>query len=104
MVERFSIGVSAAQLGERFEVEMPQMFQSRYNVAPSQLIPVITHEDPMGFSFFYWGQPPGWSKNKTLAERWISNLNTRLKVASRELSAYVLLVSPWPLTIHCFGV
>src|SRR5438105_3104130 len=72
MVERFSIGVSAAQLGERFEVEMPQMFQSRYNVAPSQLIPVITHEDPMGFSFFYWGQPPGWSKNKTLAERIIN--------------------------------
>jgi putative SOS response-associated peptidase YedK len=45
---------------------------ARYNVAPSQLVPVITHHAPQGFSFFYWGQPPGWSKNKTLAERIIN--------------------------------
>jgi putative SOS response-associated peptidase YedK len=72
MIERFSIGVSSVQLAERFGVEASGAFQSRYNVSPSQLVPVITHEDPKGFSFFYWGQPPGWTKNKSLAERIIN--------------------------------
>ena len=72
MIDRFSIGISAGQLAERFGVEAPERFQSRYNVSPSQLVPVITHEDPKGFSFFYWGQPPGWTKNKSLAERIIN--------------------------------
>ena len=69
MIERFSIGVTANQLSSRFEVEEPASYQSRYNVAPSQLVPVITQGEPRGFSFFYWGQPPGWTKNKTLAEK-----------------------------------
>jgi putative SOS response-associated peptidase YedK len=72
MIERFSIGVSAKQLADRFGVEQPSSFQSRYNVAPSQLVPLITQGDTRGFSFFYWGQPPDWSKNKTLAEKIIN--------------------------------
>jgi putative SOS response-associated peptidase YedK len=72
MIERYSIGATAKQLGERFEVEEPMGFVSRYNVAPSQLVPVITQGIPRGFSFFYWGQPPGWSKNRALAERIIN--------------------------------
>jgi putative SOS response-associated peptidase YedK len=81
MIERFSIGVSAKQLALRFEVEEPASYQSRYNVAPSQLVPVITQGEPRGFSFFYWGQPPGWTKNKTLAEK-IINVRTE-QIADR---------------------
>jgi len=72
MIERFSIGVSARQLAARYQVEEPSSFQSRYNVAPSQLIPLITQGELRGFSFFYWGQPPGWANNKTLAEKIIN--------------------------------
>ncbi len=72
MIERFSVGVTARQLAERFEADEPTAFLARYNVAPSQLVPVLTHNAPQGFSFFYWGQPPGWSKNKALAERIIN--------------------------------
>ena len=72
MIERFSIGVSAKQLATRYQVEEPPSYQSRYNVAPSQLLPLITQGDLRGFSFFYWGQPPGWTKNKTLAEKIIN--------------------------------
>lgn len=72
MTERYSIGATAKQLADRFEVEEPSGFVARYNAAPSQLLPVITQGLPRGFSFFYWGQPPGWSKNKTLAERIIN--------------------------------
>jgi putative SOS response-associated peptidase YedK len=72
MIERFSIGVSAKQLATRYKVEEPASFQSRYNVAPSQLVPLIMQGDLRGFSFFYWGQPPDWTKNKTLAEKIIN--------------------------------
>jgi putative SOS response-associated peptidase YedK len=72
MIDRFSIGVSAKQLATRFEAEEPAAYQARYNVAPSQLVPVIMATQLRGFSFFYWGQPPGWSKNKTLAEKIIN--------------------------------
>jgi putative SOS response-associated peptidase YedK len=72
MIERFSIGVSAKQLAARYQVEEPQSFLARYNVAPSQLVPLITQGGVRGFSFFYWGQPPGWTKNKTLAEKIIN--------------------------------
>jgi putative SOS response-associated peptidase YedK len=75
MIERYSIGATAKQLAQRFEIDEPTAHQARYNVAPSQLLPVITHETPRGFSFFYWGQPPGWTKNKTLAEK-IINVRT----------------------------
>jgi putative SOS response-associated peptidase YedK len=53
------------------------IYTTRYNAAPTQLLPVITHESPEGFSFFYWGSAPQWAKNKTLAERII---NTRAEL------------------------
>jgi putative SOS response-associated peptidase YedK len=75
MIERYSIGSTSKQLAERFEAEEPTAYQARYNAAPSQLLPVITQGSPRGFSFFYWGQPPGWTKNRALAER-IINVRT----------------------------
>src|SRR5258706_9570197 len=72
MIERFSIGVSSKQLATRFDMEEPLAHRARYNAAPSQLLPVITQDTPHGISFFYWGQPPGWAKNKTPAEKIIN--------------------------------
>jgi putative SOS response-associated peptidase YedK len=74
MIDRFSIGVPASILAERFKAEEPTAHIAKYNGAPSQLFPVITSESPQGFSYFYWGMAPAWAKNKTLAERII---NTR---------------------------
>jgi putative SOS response-associated peptidase YedK len=71
MIERFSVGVSASRLAERFKTEEPT-FLPRYNGAPSQLFPVLTNESPEGFSYFYWGVAPQWAKNKSIAERLIN--------------------------------
>lgn len=72
MIERFSIGVPASLLASRFAVAEPIAYQPKYNGAPSQLFPIITSEGPLGFSFFYWGLPPTWAKNKSMAERIIN--------------------------------
>lgn len=79
MIERYSIHASSKQIAARFDIEEPESFKPRYNAAPSQLLPVITHESPQGFSYFYWGAAPQWSKNKTFAERIINTRGELIK-------------------------
>jgi putative SOS response-associated peptidase YedK len=74
MIERYSITATAAQLAERFSIDVPEYYKSRYNAAPMQLLPVITSSSPNGLSLFYWGTSPEWSKNKMPSEK---NINTR---------------------------
>ena len=47
-------------------------FKPRYNIAPTQLVPVITSESPKGFSFFYWGITPDFGQNKPVAQKLIN--------------------------------
>lgn len=72
MIERFSVGVPASKLATHFSVEEPIAFQPKYNGAPSQLFPILTSDAPQGFSYFYWGLPPAWAKDKSIAERIIN--------------------------------
>ncbi|WP_242918036.1 SOS response-associated peptidase [Pontibacter liquoris] len=50
--------VRAARLLKQAEVD------NRFNVAPSQLLPVITNEEPDKLQFFSWGLLPHWAKDK----------------------------------------
>jgi putative SOS response-associated peptidase YedK len=75
MIERYSITASAEEIKQRFSVDVPGFYKSRYNAAPTQLLPVITSSTPQGVSLFYWGTSPEWSKNKMLSEK-IINLRT----------------------------
>lgn len=69
MVDRYSLTASASIVTKRFLVEVPEFYKSRYNISPSQLLPVITNSGPQGLSWFYWGRPPQFARNKNLAER-----------------------------------
>lgn len=75
MVDRYSLTASAGNVAKRFSVEVPEFYKPRYNIAASQLLPVITSSGPQGLSWFYWGRPPQFAHNKNLAER-IINLPT----------------------------
>ncbi|WP_209330326.1 SOS response-associated peptidase [Lunatimonas salinarum] len=72
MCGRYSLAKSKAVLEERFKAEMLEPFQPRYNIAPTQLAPVITSDSPMGFSHFYWGITPEFARNKPVAQRFIN--------------------------------
>lgn len=74
MIERYTISAARQELVERFHIEDPETFKPRYNAAPAQILPLITHESPQGFSYFYWGSAPKWANNKSFAERIV---NTR---------------------------
>lgn len=69
MLERYSITATQTELATRFSIDVPAPYKPRFNAAPSQLLPVITHQSPSGISFFYWGMAPEWSKNKAISER-----------------------------------
>ena len=72
MCGRYSLSKSKIELEERFQAEMLPDFKPRYNVAPTQLVPVITSRSPKGFSFFYWGITPDFGKNKPVAQKLIN--------------------------------
>jgi putative SOS response-associated peptidase YedK len=72
MIERYSITASSDVIHQRFLVDVPAFYASRYNAAPTQLLPVITSSSPNGVSLFYWGTSPEWSKNKLLSEKIIN--------------------------------
>lgn len=72
MSERYSICASKEELQGRLQVEVTDSYQPRFNAAPGQLLPVITNDSPLGFSFFYWGIDPKWSKNKNISRKLIN--------------------------------
>lgn len=72
MIDRYSITATAAQIAERFTVDVPEFYKEHYNASPTQLLPVITSASPEGVSLFYWGTAPDWAKNKTVSEKLIN--------------------------------
>src|SRR5690606_5233249 len=69
MCRRYSISATATELAERFNIDVPEAYRSRYNAAPTQILPVITNDNPQGLSFFYWGVVPKFAKNKSLSPK-----------------------------------
>lgn len=83
MCRRYSISASAAELTDRFDIDVPEAYKSRYNAAPTQILPVITNDNPEGISFFYWGVVPKWAKNKSLSPKlYNTKADTLLEKAS----------------------
>lgn len=72
MINRYSLSVEPEAVAQRFSVDPTPGYEPVFNAAPTQLLPVMTQESPNGMSFFYWGMPPVWAKDKPLGERVIN--------------------------------
>lgn len=83
MCGRYSLNKSKIELEERFQAEMLPDFKPRYNIAPTQIVPVITSQSPKGFSFFYWGITPDFGQNKPVAQKLI---NARAETVNEKIS------------------
>jgi putative SOS response-associated peptidase YedK len=83
MCGRYSLNKSKIELEERFQAEMLADFKPRFNIAPTQLVPVITSDSPKGFSFFYWGITPDFGQNKPVAQKLI---NARSETINEKIS------------------
>ena len=73
MCGRFTRRHTAEEIAERFEVEAAEEFaEARYNIAPSQAIPVITQRDTRNVLVCQWGLVPFWSKDPALGNKLIN--------------------------------
>lgn len=72
MCGRYSFSHSKEKAEKRFNVKLTEPWKPRYNVAPTQTVPVITNTNPSEFSFFRWGFIPNWSLNDKVATNLIN--------------------------------
>lgn len=83
MCGRYTIIAKAEEIERRFKIEVPEMYQPRYNAAPTQILPVITNLNPEGLSFFRWGLIPPWSKDVSIGSKMI---NARSETITEKMS------------------
>ncbi len=72
MCGRYTIVTKAEAIKDRFNVAVPETYKTRYNAAPTQILPVITNKSPESLSFFHWGSIPSWSKDKSISTKLIN--------------------------------
>lgn len=69
MALNYSITASPDLIDQYFNAEVPEAYRARYNACPTQLLPVITGDNPEGLSFFYWGINPAFTKSKGVSKK-----------------------------------
>jgi putative SOS response-associated peptidase YedK len=53
-------------------LELPSSLIPRFNVAPTQAIPVIANNHPNSLDMFHWGLIPSWAKDPAIGNRMIN--------------------------------
>jgi putative SOS response-associated peptidase YedK len=81
MCGRFVLAADPETLQQAFNLASLPDIQPRYNIAPTQIIPVITNEAPDTLSMLRWGLIPSWSKDMSVASKMI---NARAETAAEK--------------------
>lgn len=73
MCGRFSFALDLDDLLAVFpEFRPPEQLQPRYNIAPTQPVPVVANDGQAQIAFFHWGLVPSWAKDPSLGNRMIN--------------------------------
>ena len=73
MCGRYTQRHTAAEVAERFDLDAaPDFIQPRYNIAPTQVVPVIAERDGRTALACKWGLVPFWSKDPALGHKLIN--------------------------------
>ena len=82
MNARYVITETPASLGEHFGITIRDNFPARYNVAPSQPVPIIRPASGEGegggrtYGLVRWGFVPGWDRKGTFLKKAIVNIRS----------------------------
>jgi len=91
MCGRFSLTANEAELNLRFELAGGEAtYIPRYNGAPTQLMAVITNENPDKLAVSRWGLIPPWAKDSSIGNKMI---NARAETITEKASFRVPLYS-----------
>lgn len=85
MCGRFTLTVSASVLAGIFELDAPPEFRPRFNIAPTQIHPIVSAGDhePRRWRLCRWGLVPSWAKDPSIGARMI---NARSETAAEKPS------------------
>jgi putative SOS response-associated peptidase YedK len=83
MCGRYTLVTTIEEIAKHYKAEPVGEWKPKYNIAPTQLVPVVTSENPDGISFFYWGLIPNWSKEKSVSPKLI---NARAETLAEKVS------------------
>jgi putative SOS response-associated peptidase YedK len=74
MCGRFSLIVDASVLAGVFEIDPPKNLKPRFNIAPTQIIPIVRagREQPRELAEVRWGLVPSWAKDPKIGARMIN--------------------------------
>jgi len=80
MCGRFTITLDPADLQQEFDLgKMPYEWKPRYNVAPTQDVPVVSDAQSRTVELMHWGLIPFWAKEKSIGERMINARSESLR-------------------------
>jgi putative SOS response-associated peptidase YedK len=85
MCGRFALIVDASVLADVFDVDPPQDLEPRFNIAPTQNVPIVRCGDrgERECSMLRWGLVPSWAKDEKIGARMI---NARSETAAEKPS------------------
>ena len=85
MCGRFALIIDASVLADVFEVEPPSGLTPRFNIAPTQRVPVVRHDThgSRECAMLKWGLVPSWAKDEKIGARMI---NARSETAAEKPS------------------
>lgn len=73
MCGRYVLNAEPQLIQQTFNLEsVPDEFAPRYNIAPTQPVPIITNDDPQHLTMVQWGLIPSWSKDPKMAYKMIN--------------------------------
>jgi putative SOS response-associated peptidase YedK len=74
MCGRYSLIVDASVLAGVFEIDPPKILRPRFNIAPTQTIPIVRagREQPREWAEVRWGLVPSWAKDPKIGARMIN--------------------------------
>lgn len=83
MCGRYTLTADAASIQLAFNLGSIPDWRPRYNIAPSQFVPVITSKNARQLSFLKWGLVPSWAKDAAIGSKMI---NARAETAAEKPS------------------
>lgn len=73
MCGRYTLSLSLDELLAHLKLDLPDFdFEPRYNIAPTQRLPVITNAAPRQLKLHRWGLIPSWAKNPAIGSKLIN--------------------------------
>ncbi|MHB8873008.1 MAG: SOS response-associated peptidase, partial [Myxococcaceae bacterium] len=72
MCGRYTLKTPASELQEEFELTAPPEVSARFNVAPSQVVPIVIFAAGRKLALARWGLIPHWAKDEKIGYKMIN--------------------------------